>query len=42
MITTAFPAGIEYMFKELAKLPDGPPNFEKVSEICEKYGISFV
>ena len=42
MITTAFPAGIEYMFKELAKLPAGPPDFEKVSEICAKHGISFV
>lgn len=42
MITSAFPAGIEHMFKELAKLPAGPPNFEKVSEICGKHGISFV
>ena len=42
MITSAFPAGIEHMFKELAKLPDGPPNFEKVSEICAKHGISFI
>jgi quercetin dioxygenase-like cupin family protein len=42
MITSAFPAGIENMFKELAKLPTGPPDFEKVSEICAKHGISFV
>lgn len=42
MITTAFPAGIEYMFQELAELPAGPPNFKKVSEICAKHGISFV
>lgn len=42
MITSAFPAGIEHMFIELAKLPEGPPNFEKVSEICAKHGISFV
>ncbi len=42
MITTAFPAGIEHMFYELAKLPAGPPNFEKVAEICGKHGISFV
>ncbi|MFI1770390.1 cupin domain-containing protein [Thalassobellus citreus] len=42
MITSAFPAGIEHMFKELAKLPDGPPNFDKVAEICAKHGISFV
>ncbi|MFY0715398.1 cupin domain-containing protein [Seonamhaeicola sp. NFXS20] len=42
MITSAFPAGIEHMFQELAKLPAGPPNFEKVSEICAKHGINFV
>ncbi|TVZ54792.1 Cupin domain-containing protein [Lutibacter sp. Hel_I_33_5] len=42
MITSAFPAGIEYMFKELSKLPAGPPNFKKVAEICAKHGISFV
>ncbi|MGB5420306.1 cupin domain-containing protein [Algibacter sp.] len=42
MITSAFPAGIENMFKELAKLPAGPPDFEKVSEICAKHGINFV
>lgn len=42
MITSAFPAGIEHMFKELAKLPAGPPNFEKVSNICAKHGVSFV
>ena len=42
MITSAFPAGIEQMFKELAKLPAGPPNFEKVSEICAKHGINSV
>lgn len=42
MITTAFPAGIELMFQELAKLPAGPPDFKKVAEICGKQGISFV
>lgn len=42
MITSAFPAGIEHMFQELAKLSAGPPNFEKVSEICAKHGINFV
>ena len=30
------------MFFELAKIPDSPPDFEKVSEICGKHGISFV
>ncbi|WOD43489.1 cupin domain-containing protein [Hwangdonia lutea] len=42
MMTSAFPAGIEHMFSELAKLPDGPPDFKKVSEICGKHGIRFV
>jgi len=42
MITTAFPAGIEAMFQELAKLPEGPPDFEKVAGICGAHGISFV
>lgn len=42
MITTAFPAGIEVMFRELAKLPAGPPDFEKVTKICGAHGIRFV
>ncbi|MDG1570974.1 cupin domain-containing protein [Robiginitalea sp. M366] len=42
MITSAFPAGIEHMFAELAALPPGPPNFEKVAEICARQGIRFV
>ncbi|GAA5219678.1 cupin domain-containing protein [Membranihabitans marinus] len=42
MCTTAFPAGIEHMFNELSKLPEGPPNFPVVAEICGRYGIKFV
>ncbi|GAB3003637.1 hypothetical protein GCM10027284_21710 [Cyclobacterium sediminis] len=42
MITSAFPAGIEYMFQQLADLPEGPPDFNKVAEICQKHGVSFV
>ncbi|MEP4534000.1 MAG: cupin domain-containing protein [Cyclobacteriaceae bacterium] len=42
MITSAFPAGIEIMFKELADLPPGPPDFEKVAKICGNHGISFL
>lgn len=42
MITSALPAGIEYMFEELAQLPAGPPDFEKVTEICGRYGVEFV
>lgn len=42
MITSAFPAGIEFMFQELAALPPGPPNFEKVAGICANYEVYFV
>jgi len=35
MSTSAFPAGIEIMFAELGELPPGPPDFEKVAEICQ-------
>lgn len=42
MMASAFPSGIELMFAELAELPAGPPDFEKVAEICGRYGISFV
>lgn len=42
MITSAFPAGIEAMFSRLAKLPAGPPDFEKVAKICGEHGITFV
>lgn len=42
MITSAFPAGIEKMFKELTDLPPGPPDFEIVAKICGNHGITFV
>ncbi|MTI22590.1 cupin domain-containing protein [Fulvivirga sp. RKSG066] len=42
MATSAFPAGIEAMFTELSQLPEGPPDFAKVAEICGRFGISFV
>lgn len=42
MITSALPAGIEMMFRELAELPPGPPDFDKVKSICEDHGISFL
>lgn len=41
-ILSVFPAGLEHMFEELGKLPPGPPDFAKVSEICGRYGISFI
>ncbi|GAB5399235.1 MAG: hypothetical protein Aureis2KO_08200 [Aureisphaera sp.] len=37
-----FPAGLEGMFGELAELPAGPPDMEKVTAICAKYGLKFV
>ena len=42
MWVSAFPSGMELMFHELHALPPGPPDFKKVSEICENYGIRFV
>jgi len=41
-ILSVFPAGLELMFEELGNLPPGPPDFAKVSEICGRYGISFL
>lgn len=37
-----FPAGLEGMFEELAEMPPGPPNMEKVIAICSKYKLKFV
>ncbi|WP_089888932.1 cupin domain-containing protein [Kriegella aquimaris] len=42
MITSAFPAGIEHMFRELGDLPPGPPDFEEVAAICNRFGIRFL
>ena len=41
-IVTAYPSGIENMFVELSALPAGPPDFEKVFEICGRFGIRFL
>ena len=37
-----FPAGLEGMFRELAQLPAGPPDMEKVRTICGNYKLRFV
>ena len=37
-----FPAGLEEMFKEVAALPPGPPDMEKVMEIRNRYKSKFV
>jgi quercetin dioxygenase-like cupin family protein len=42
MWVTLVPGGAEEMFVEIAGLPPGPPDRQKVSEICEGYGIKFV
>jgi mannose-6-phosphate isomerase-like protein (cupin superfamily) len=36
------PAGVENMFRKLGELTPGPPDMEKVSEICAHYGIYFL
>jgi quercetin dioxygenase-like cupin family protein len=36
------PGGGEKMFVELAELPTGPPDMKLVSEICGRYGVSFI
>lgn len=41
-ILSVFPAGLESMFEELGKLPPGPPDFAKISDICGRYGITFL
>lgn len=41
-ILSVFPAGLESMFEELGGLPPGPPDFAKISEICSRYGITFL
>jgi len=42
VVFSIYPAGLEGMFEELDALPAGPPDLEKVAEICGRYGVSFV
>lgn len=42
MCVSAFPSGMEHLFEELNALPAGPPNFEAIAAISDKYGIHFV
>jgi quercetin dioxygenase-like cupin family protein len=42
VILSVFPAGIEDMFEELGTMPLGPPDFPKVVEICDRYGVKFI
>ena len=41
-IVTIIPSGIEEMFIQLNQLPAGPPDMEKVLDICGSFGISFI
>lgn len=41
-IVTVIPSGIEDMFEQLAQLPAGPPDLEKVFGICGSFGIKFL
>ncbi len=41
-LVTIAPAGMEEMLRELSRLPAGPPDPPRVSEIVARYGISFV
>ena len=40
-LLSVYPSGAEKMFVELSELPPGPPDFEKVKEICGRYGVYF-
>ncbi|NAS11135.1 cupin domain-containing protein [Poritiphilus flavus] len=42
MWVSAFPSGMEHMFKELNDLPPGKPDFEEVVRISKTYGIKFL
>lgn len=42
VMLSVFPAGLENMFQEILRLPSGPPDFDKISDICRKYNIQFV
>ena len=42
MSVSVYPAGMEFMFEELHKLPPGKPDLARVAAISEKYGIRFV
>jgi len=42
MRVSIVPAGAEQMFVELSILPPGPPDMEKVSQICRRYGVTFI
>jgi len=42
VILHELPEGNEEIFEELNELTDGPSNFKVLSDICGRYGISFI
>lgn len=42
MMVLLTPSGLEHMFHDLAKLPEGPPDMDKVVAICAQAGVHFV
>jgi len=42
VLLSIVPAGIEDMFREPVRLPEGPPDLEGVAAICGRYGVRFV
>jgi quercetin dioxygenase-like cupin family protein len=42
VLVSTIPAGIEYMFRELAQFPEEPSNMNEVVRICAKFGVFFV
>lgn len=42
MLVFIQPAGSETMFEEIAAMPPGPPDLEKLVEICGRYGITLL
>lgn len=39
---SAYPAGIENLFRKLSELPAGPPDFEKVVKLSKEHSIEFL
>ena len=40
-LLSAYPAGVEKMFRRISELPSGPPDMERIKQICAEYGIYF-
>lgn len=42
MLVMIQPAGSEILFEEIAAMPPGPPDIDKLTEICLRYGIQLL